>query len=92
MKAVNTHNLKMVGLKAASSETKGLCGAYSGQYVQIGYDTKTGEVITNYHVSLGANSWTKYHNGDVINCGNVFEPMTMQAIANKIAEAVNSRR
>ena len=38
----NTHGLKMHGLRKAAGDTKGLNGYYSGQYVQINYDTVEG--------------------------------------------------
>lgn len=91
---VNTHGLKMVGLKEAASETKYLanCGGYlGGHYVQISYDRVTGEILTNYHCSLGQNEWSAYHDKDIITIGNVSEPVTMQTIADMIADAIEHR-
>jgi len=85
---VNTHGLKMIGLKKAAGETKGLTNYYSGHYVQISYDKVTGEIISDYHYSLGQNWWTQYHDSNVITIGNASSPLTMQAIADWIAEAV----
>ena len=86
---VNTHGLKMTGLRKAAGETKGLTDYYSGHYVQVNYDKATGEVFTNYHYSLGQNSWSEYHDPDVIVCGNVSSPMTMQRIADMIRRNVD---
>lgn len=85
---VNTHGLKMTGLRKACSESKILDGYYSGKYIQINYDKLTGEVFSDYHYSLGQNSWTEYHDPNVINCGNICNPMTMQGIADLIANRV----
>lgn len=81
----NTHGYKMHGLRNAASETKGLAGYYSGHYVQISYNRETGEITTNYHYSLGQNSWTQYHDPAIITICNASSPMTMQEIADMIA-------
>lgn len=87
--AINKHDLKMVGIKAAAAETNGL-SPYDHGYVQISYDTKTGEILTNYHYSIGQNSWTQYNDPDVITVCYAHGKMTMQAIADAIAEAVRT--
>lgn len=92
MGKVDTHGLKMIGLRSACSDTKGLTGYYSGRYVQISYDLRSGEILTNYHVSLGQNSWMQYHDHDVISVGNISEPATMQEISDMIYSAVRDIR
>ena len=87
-KTINRHGLILSGLRKAAGETKGLTGYYSGRYVQISYDTRNGAILTNYHYNLGQNSWTQYHNSDIITICNASSPMTMQQIADAIAEAV----
>ena len=88
MKKIDMHNLKMIGLRKAASDTRGLTGPYNSDYIQISYNTSDGEVLTNYHCSLGHNSWTQYHDRDVIAVCNADGPMTMQQIADAIADAV----
>ncbi len=88
---VNTHGLKMVGLKEAAGETKELKGFFDPGYVQISYDTESGEVLSDYHYNLGHNDWTRYHDPNVINIGNFCEPTTMQEIADAINSAVVAR-
>ena len=78
----------MQGLRKAAGETKGLTSYYSGHYVQISYDTSNGEILTNYHYNLGQNSWTAYNDADIITICNASNPMTMQQIADAIADAV----
>lgn len=87
MKTINKHGLKMHGLKAASGETRNY-GYYSGHYIQISYDTDTGDVLTDYHCSLGQNSWTRYHDPAIITVATAADHMTMQEIADAIARAV----
>lgn len=87
--AINTHGIKMTGLKALSGKTKDLQGYYSGSYVEVCYDRSTGKAWGVYHYSLGQNTWTQYHDPAVIKCGNVSEPMTMQALADLIASHVD---
>ena len=87
MAKINTYGYKMHGLKAASGETKNY-GYYSGHYVQISYDTDTGDVLTDYHYSLGQNSWTHYHDPAIITIAVTANHMTMQQIADAIADAI----
>lgn len=87
MEKVNKHGLKMRGLKAASGETRNY-GYYSGHYVQISYDTDTGDVLADYHYSLGQNSWTRYHDPAIITIATTADHMTMQQIADAITRAV----
>lgn len=87
-KEVNTHNLPMNGLREASDETKDLTGYFSGQYVQISYNRKTGDILTYYHYSFGHNNWTVYHDPDIITVCTASNPMSMQEIADAIYEAV----
>ncbi len=81
-------NLKIKGLKKIAGESKGLEGYYSGHYLQINYDRKTGEAWTDYHVSFGQNSWTEYNDSSIITCGNISEPMTMKEIRAMIERKV----
>lgn len=82
---INTHGIKMTGLKAVSGETKDLGGYYSGQYVEIFYDRSTGKVWGNYQYSLGQNTWTVYDDPDVIKICNASDKMTMQQIADAVS-------
>lgn len=88
MASINTHDLKINGLKKASGETKNY-GYYSGKYVEIFYDKGTGEVLTKFQYSLGQNTWTEYHDSNIIKVCNASMHMTMQEIADKIAERID---
>lgn len=86
---LNTYNIKMTGLKKASSDTKGLSGYYSGEYAELFFDRATGEAWTVYQYSLGQNSWTEYDKKDVVKVCNLSEPTTMQQIADLIKERLD---
>lgn len=79
-------NLKIKGIKKIAGESKNLGGYYSGEYLQLNYDTKTGEAWTDYHTSFGQNSWTEYNNSTIINCGNICNPITMEEIREMIKD------
>ena len=81
---INTHGLKMTGLKKASGATCNY-GDYSPKYDQIFYDRFTGEVWTVFHWSIGGNSWTEYDDEEVIWICDARHHMTMQRIADEIA-------
>lgn len=87
MSKINTHGLKMVGLKKASGNTRNY-GYYSDKYDEIFYNRSSGEVWTVFQCSLGRNSWTEYHDPDVIKICNASDHMTMQEIADAIAETI----
>ena len=84
MKKVDTHGLKITGLRKIAGESKSLPGYYSGQYIQINYNAATGEAWGDYHVSLGYNAWSVYDDPDIIVCGRIDVPCTMQDVADKI--------
>lgn len=85
--------LKIIGLRKACNESRAWCHSYySAEYLQLSYDMRTGHCWTKLHVSLGHNSWTVYHDKDVVNCGNITRPMTMREIREMIEDAVNRRR
>lgn len=84
---LNTHGLKMKGIRAASGDTQDY-GYYSPSYIEIFYDRSTGEIWTKYQHSLGHNWWTQYDDPDVIKICNASEHLTMQQIADLIAERV----
>lgn len=85
---LNTYGLKMYGLRKVAGETKSLSGPYSPEYLQLNYDRSTGEVWTDYFYDLGHNNWQEYHDENVLRCGNLCSPYTMQEIADAIQDAV----
>ena len=85
---VNTHGLKMIGLRKVAGESKSTKGYYDGYYIQISYNIITGEIHVNEHWNLGHRDYVVYHNPNIINVGNICTPHTMQDIADKIYDAV----
>lgn len=82
----DTHGLKMVGLRKASGYTENF-SAYSGKYVQVSYDTATGEVLATFH--LDNNSWTKYDDENIILICHTQHHLSMQTLADMIASKVS---
>ncbi len=80
---IDKHGLKMMGLKKASGNTY---NCKDDAYTQISYDTRDGEILTDWHHET--NEWTSYKCITVIGVCNTRHHMTMQEIADKIAEAV----
>ena len=85
---IHTYGLKMSGLRKVAGETKSLSGPYSPEYLQLNYDRSTGEVWTDFFYDLGHNNWQEYHDENVLRCGNLSSPHTMQEIADVIHDAV----
>lgn len=79
---VNTHGLKIKGLRAASGAT---INWKHGGHTQVNYDTETGEMLTHDHES--DYSWSAYHSSSVILVCNTKRHMTMQELADKTKEA-----
>ena len=78
----------MNGLREAFDETKDLTGYDSGQYVQISYNRKTGDILTYCHYSLGHNDWIMYRDPNIVTVCTASNPMPMQEIADAIYETV----
>ncbi len=83
------NTIRIKGLKKIAGESKSLSGYYSGQYLQVNYDRATGEAWTDFHCSFGQNSWSQYHDNNIINCGNISEPTTMVQIRDMIEGALS---
>lgn len=88
--AINTHGLKMTGIRSASGDTCNY-GTYSPEYVEIFYDLNNGRIWSKYQYSLGHNSWTEYDDPAIIKICNASNHMTMQQIADAIYETVRER-
>ena len=88
MNKVNKHGLKMIGLKKSAAST-GNYGVYSSMYDELVYNVKTGEVWTVFQCFLGQNTWTQYHDPNIVKICNTSRHMTMQEIADYIADYLN---
>lgn len=86
--AINTHGLKINGIRKASGNTINW-SPRSGGYTEIFYDRNSGDCWTVDQVSLGQNSWTVYKDRAIIKVCNTDVHMTMQQIADLIADAVS---
>lgn len=86
MAKVNIHGLKMIGLKKASGNTENFGYRSAGLYHEVFYNKKTGEVWTVFQCSLGYNSWTEYHDTNIVKICDTDRHMTMQEIADLISE------
>lgn len=91
MKKIEKHGVQMHGLRKVAGASKGLGGYYAGAYLEVFYDLSTGQVWGKYQYSLGANTWTVYNDPDVIRIGNIYEPCTMQGIADMIRNELERR-
>lgn len=80
MAKVNKHGMKMVGLKKASGSTEDY-DWYDGRFHEIFYDKKTGEVWAKFQYS---DSWTVYHDENIVKICNTTKHLTMQRIADLI--------
>ena len=83
---LNTHGYKINGLRKIAGHTKGLCGGYDPYYLELVYNKSTGEAWTNEHVDLGHSWYTRYDDSSIVRIGNLCYPMTMQELADLIAD------
>ena len=83
---------KIKGIRKVAGETKHLGGYYSPAYLQLFYDTVTNECWTAFHSSIGHNSWTKYDNENILDCGFLVDQMTMNEIEQRIIEKIRERK
>ena len=92
MAKTNTHGHKITGLRKIAGDSKQLKGIYDGAYFELFYDKKNGKAWTVYQYSLGQNSWTVYHDPNIVKICNLSGPHTMQEIADMIATELVTRR
>jgi hypothetical protein len=93
MSKVNTYGLVMRGLRKAAGATKSLRGPGYPHYVQISYDMATGDVLIDHHYTFHFHDEiTVYKSPSIINVGAVVCPLTMQHIANSVANAVTAHK
>lgn len=78
---------KFHGVKAAVGEMRG-CSPYDGTYIEVHYDLDEDEVYTHFHSSFGYNSWTVYHDTDVIPVGMYSSPVKMAELKEDIRRAI----
>lgn len=83
---INTHGIKMNGLRKAAGATKCLASCRSGCRVQISYDCDDGDIYTCFHCDCNGHA---QYCGDVVTVCHAGSPMTMQQIADRIAEVLN---
>lgn len=57
------------GLQEAWEDIKS-CPKRRDCYYEVFLDRQTGEVFTNFQVSLGANSWSEYRNKNIVKVGD----------------------
>lgn len=84
---VNKYGLNIKGLKKVSGETENY-RCYSPAYNEIFYNMESGELWSKYQYSLGQNWWTQYDDGNIIKVCNTQKHLTMQELADRVAEAV----
>lgn len=84
MAKINTHGIKMIGLRKAAHTTKGLT-PYGDVRTQISYDRDTGDIYTTEHTG---DSWSQYCDPAVITVCFTRQHLTQQQIADRIAEAL----
>lgn len=80
--------MKIKGLKKIAGESKNLTGYYSPDYLQINFDRKTGEAWSDYFYCIGHNSRKYYHDENILFCGIISRPATMQQIREIIENSV----
>ena len=88
-KKIDTHGLKMVGLKAASAATFDSCSSIHSQIV---YNKKTGEISVHEFVSSREYYPDEKADPDIIEVYRSHHKMTMQEISDKIADAVANKQ
>ena len=85
---LDRHGLKIKGIRKAASDTFDLENSNRG-WNEIIYNTRTGEVRVEFRTSI---SWNTADDPDDIFVGKTCFKMTMQNIADAIADAIDSSR
>lgn len=81
--------MKIKGIKKASGATLNW-SPRSGGYTEIFYDCSTGEVWAVEQISIGHNTWTEYHDENIIKICETERHMTMKEIKESIVACLDS--
>lgn len=73
------------GLQEAWKEIK-TCPQGVGAYYEVFYNRRTDELFTEFQVSLGHNSWTKFENPEIVKIGEFEKPVTMKELKQLVEE------
>lgn len=77
--------MKYKGIRKACGRTKSLKGFYGDTHLQLNVGLDTGEVWVDEHLG---NNWSQYKDKNVISCGNIYNPMTMEEIRRMVDDAI----
>ena len=80
--------MKIKGLKKIAGDSKSLTGYYSPEYLQINFDRSTGEAWADYFYCIGQNSRKFYNDKNILYCGTISSPATMQQVREMIENSV----
>lgn len=83
-RTINTHDLQMHGLRKAVSAIR-CWGDCDSAAEQISYNRTTGDVLTD---TVVGDSWVVYHDSQIVNVGAYRGRVTMQQLADDIAQTV----
>ena len=76
----------MKNLKKVVSEIKA-CPQGVGAYYEVFYNRQNDELFTEFQVSLGHNSWTKFEDPEIVKIGEFEKPVTMKELKKRVEEA-----
>ena len=89
MKKVDRHGLVMKGLRKAAGRTIRETARWAQMYIQIDYNIITGEVLTHCHFF---GNYYDYQNSNILCICHTDVPLTMQEIADSIAQEVKIKK
>lgn len=81
--------MRIKGIKKVCSKSLALAGRNDGCYLQLNYDMKKHKVFTDWHCSFDHNSYTRYHDENIIFIAFIDYPMMMKDIEKLV---VNTHR
>lgn len=87
---INKHGYQMDNLRTACAMTKGMRPG-SGYHIEIAWARDEGRILVEEHVGPVGNSCVQWGEG-IIPCGYLTQPMTQQAIADQVADAIENFR
>lgn len=80
--------IKLNGIKKVCTATKRLRGGYSPLYMQLNVDNGNGHIWVDEFYDYGRGTFLVYHDENIVVCGNISSPMTMDEIRKYVIEAL----
>lgn len=85
-----SNKIKIECVEWVSKTSKHLNEYHSGEFFRLNYNLETGAVWVNFMKLSEKNHYCIYPDGNVLNCGDILEPVTEKEVMEMVERAVSA--